>query len=169
MNKEEIDQTPQWRADFPIDVPQDEYISRRDFTKFLMLVSLAFVVGQFWILLINWKRRLSGNPPVLEISGAEKLMPGEFLLFHYPKEHDPCVLVRTDETHFVAFSQKCTHLSCPVIPRPESNQFHCPCHEGAFDLQTGQPLAGPPRRPLSRVQLQFRNGKVYASGVEGAA
>jgi Rieske Fe-S protein len=168
MKNEEIENIPQWRADFPIDVPQDDYVSRRDFTKFLMLVSLAFVVGQFWILLINWKRRLSGNPPLMEIAGAENLPAHGTLLFHYPAEHDPCVLVRTGEKHFVAFSQKCTHLSCPVIPRPQANEFHCPCHEGSFDLQTGRPLAGPPRRPLSRVRLEFKNGKVYASGVEGS-
>ncbi len=40
---------PDWRRDFPIDVPEDDYVARRDFTKFMGLTSLAFVVGQFWI------------------------------------------------------------------------------------------------------------------------
>ena len=31
---------PAWRQDFPIDVPQDNYIARRDFTKFLVLTSV---------------------------------------------------------------------------------------------------------------------------------
>ena len=37
---------PQWRNDFPIDWPQDEFVARRDFTKFLVLTSFAFVAGQ---------------------------------------------------------------------------------------------------------------------------
>ena len=40
---------PKWRGDFPIDSAQDAYVARRDFTKFLGLTSLAFVIGQFWI------------------------------------------------------------------------------------------------------------------------
>ena len=39
---------PQWRQDFPVDVPQDNYIARREFTKFLVLTSLAFVVSSRW-------------------------------------------------------------------------------------------------------------------------
>lgn len=38
---------PKWRRDFPIDVEADEYGARRDFTKFMVLTSLAFVCGQF--------------------------------------------------------------------------------------------------------------------------
>lgn len=40
---------PRWRQDFPIDAAQDEYVARRDFTKFMVLTSLAFAVGQLWI------------------------------------------------------------------------------------------------------------------------
>ena len=32
---------PAWRQDFPIDWPQDQYVARRDFMKFLVLTSLA--------------------------------------------------------------------------------------------------------------------------------
>jgi hypothetical protein len=42
----------------------------------------------------------------------------------------------------------------------------CPCHEGLFDLETGRPLAGPPRRPLAAIKLEQRNGEIYATGVE---
>ena len=33
---------PAWRRDFPIDVPQEQYVARRDFTRFMMLTSAAF-------------------------------------------------------------------------------------------------------------------------------
>ena len=44
-----LEDQPAWRQDFPIDWPQDQYVERRDFVKFLTLTSLAFVVGQLWI------------------------------------------------------------------------------------------------------------------------
>ena len=35
----------QWRQDFPIDWPQDQYVSRREFIKFLSLTSVALLLG----------------------------------------------------------------------------------------------------------------------------
>ena len=76
------------------------------------------------------------------------------------------MLTRVAADRFVAYGQKCTHLSCPVIPKPEQNCLRCPCHEGVFDLATGQPLSGPPRRPLPRLKLEVRDAGVFAVGVE---
>ena len=145
---------------------QDEYVSRRDFTKYLVLVSFAFVIGQFWIMMLNWNRKRRGELPLTEVARIDELSTGQTKLFQYPQQHEPCVLVRVNDSQFVAYSQKCTHLSCPVIPRPELGKLNCPCHEGSFDLATGQPLAGPPRRPLIKVKLQFQNGRIYAAGLE---
>ncbi len=155
---------PRWRRDFPIDWPQDEYVSRRDFTRFLVLTSLAFTVGQFWILLQNRWREARGALPIVPIIAVDALPVGGSYAFAYPTEDDPCILVRVDEAIFVAYDRLCTHLLCPVIPEPEHHQFHCPCHEGYFDLATGRPLAGPPQRPLARINLELRNGTIYATG-----
>jgi Rieske Fe-S protein len=76
------------------------------------------------------------------------------------------LLLRLTTNEFVAFGQKCTHLSCAVIPRLEEGSFYCPCHEGRFDLRTGVPTAGPPRRPLTRIVLDMRGRDIYAVGVE---
>jgi nitrite reductase/ring-hydroxylating ferredoxin subunit len=157
---------PQWRNDFPIDWPQDELVARRDFTKFLVLTSLAFVVGQLWIVFENFKRKRQGRLPVRRIAGAEAIPVGGSLAFAYPEPHDPCIVVRTGARTYVAYNQKCTHLSCAVIPDPARGRFHCPCHEGAFDLATGAPTAGPPRRPLERVLLEIRGNDLYAVGTE---
>src|SRR5262245_40215119 len=157
---------PQWRRDFPIDWPQDHYVARRDFTKFMVLTSFAFVAGQFWIILQNFLRERRGRSPMRQIATLEQLSVGQSLVFAYPEEHEPCVLVRTGENHFVAFRQKCTHLSCAVVPEPEKKRFFCPCHNGSFDLETGKPLAGPPRRPLPRIRLEIVNDVIYAAGVE---
>jgi Rieske Fe-S protein len=157
---------PQWRNDFPIDLPQDELVARRDFTKFLVLTSFAFVVGQAWIVYENIKRRRRGEPPVRKIAAIQELPIGKAVAFTYPDAHDDCLLIRTAADRFVAFNQRCTHLGCAVTPEPQNGRFHCPCHRGYFDLATGSVLAGPPRRPLTRVRLELRDGVIYATGLE---
>ncbi len=155
---------PRWRRDFPIDVPQDQYVARREFTKFLALTSFAFVVGQAWIV----ARGLFGRRPATPAARVARLgdLPiGGYLPFHYPDPHAPCLLVRLGEREVVAFDQRCTHLSCPVVPQVERGRFHCPCHEGNFDLATGRPLSGPPRRPLPRIELELRGDEIWAVGV----
>ena len=161
-----LDAQPAWRQDFPIDWPQDLYVERRDFMKFMVLTSAAFTVGQLWIGIQNWYRQRSGQPPVMRIASVDDIAVGSAARFTYPHEHEPCLLLRLTTSEFVAFSQKCTHLSCAVIPRPEEGDFFCPCHEGHFDLRTGIPTAGPPQRPLTRVVLELRGRDIYAVGVE---
>lgn len=157
---------PRWRQDFPLDWPRDSYVSRRDFTKFMVLTSLAFVVGQFWILFQSFFRRANADFPEQEIARLEDLPVGGSLVFNYADEHSPRLLVRLSDDELVAYDQQCTHLTCPVIPRPEEGHLHCPCHEGIFDLATGQPLAGPPSRALPRVRLEIRGERVFAVGLE---
>ena len=157
---------PKWRRDFPIDLPLDVYVARRDFTKFLILTSLAFTAGQFWIGVQNFFRKRRGEPALLRVATVDELPVGGAKTFAYPEAHDRCLLVRLEENKFVAFSQACTHLSCAVVPEPQNKCFRCPCHEGLFDIESGRPLAGPPRRPLPRIKLEFNGGAIYASGVE---
>ena len=157
---------PQWAEDFPIDVGQDNYVARRDFTKFMVLTSFAFVVGQCWIGVQNFLRQRRGKPAIQPIAQLGQLPVGSSIVFKYPGENDPCLLIRRTDTDLVAYSQKCTHLSCAVVPRISEGQLFCPCHEGRFDLASGRPIAGPPRRPLPRITIEIRNGTVYATGVE---
>jgi Rieske Fe-S protein len=163
------EEQPRWRQAFPIDESQDDYRSRRHFAGFLVLTSLAFVVGQAWIVLLSVLRQTRGRPPVQDIAGVAELPVGGAKLFAYPRPGDACVLVRVSHEQFVAYGQQCTHLSCPVIPQPAEGKFHCPCHEGDFDLYTGQPLAGPPQRPLPRITLDIRGGRIYATSVQAGA
>jgi Rieske Fe-S protein len=159
-------QQPAWRQDFPIDWPLEHYVERRDFMKFMVFTSLAFTVGQFWILAETWLRRRQKDSALVLLAAAEDIKVGSARIFSYPTEHDPCVLVRTDDRTFLAYSQKCTHLSCAVVPRVEDGVFRCPCHEGFFDFKSGAPIAGPPRRPLTRVRIEVHGNQIYAAGVE---
>ncbi len=160
------DQQPAWREDFPIDWPQDQYVERRDFLKFLVLTSAALTAGQFWIAGQNWLRTRRGLPEIRRIASIDEIPAMGSLVFHYPGALDDCVLVRLADDEFVAYSQKCTHLSCAVIPEPDKGWLHCPCHEGFFDLRSGSPTAGPPQRPLPRITLEIRGREIYATGIE---
>jgi Rieske Fe-S protein len=137
--------------------------------KFLVLTSAALTAGQFWIVGQNWLRRRQGRPEIRRVASLSDIAAGSSLVFQYPGELDHCVLVRLSESHLVAYSQKCTHLSCAVIPEPEKGLLHCPCHHGYFDLKSGNPTAGPPRRPLPRIIIEVREQDVYATGIETRA
>jgi Rieske Fe-S protein len=160
------DAQPPWRCDFPIDWPQDQYVARRDFSKFMVLTSFAFVVGQLWIGVQNVLRRRRGEPTIQKVAALADVPVGGTITFNYPTEHETCLLIRPEPGRLLAYSQSCTHLSCAVVPNLDDQCIHCPCHEGCFDLQSGRPVAGPPRRPLPRILLEVRQGVVYATGVE---
>jgi Rieske Fe-S protein len=106
------------------------------------------------------------SPGELRIASVDELEIGHAVTFHYPKSRDPCLLIRQSEDEFLSYSSLCTHLMCPVRPEVEHSRLHCPCHEGYFDLATGRPTAGPPRRPLPRIQLRIDRGEIYATNVE---
>jgi Rieske Fe-S protein len=132
----------------------------------MVVISGAFAIGQLWIGMENVWRRRRGRPPIRKIASLSSLPVGQCIVFQYPGQHDDCLLIRVAEDRLRAFSQKCTHLSCAVVPRVEQGVIYCPCHEGYFDLDTGRNIAGPPPRPLPRITLDVRGDDVYATGVE---
>src|SRR4026209_1567357 len=89
-----LEAQPAWRQDFPIDWPQDLYVERRDFMKFMVLTSAAFTLGQLWIGAQNWYRRRSGQPAMQRIASVDDIAVGAAIGFTYPDEHEPCLLVR---------------------------------------------------------------------------
>jgi Rieske Fe-S protein len=86
--------------------------------------------------------------------------------FRYPDAHEPCLALCLEPGRYVAYGQKCSHLSCAVIPHLDRGELHCPCHNGSFEADNGRPVAGPPRRPLPLVRLEVIDGVVYATGFE---
>jgi nitrite reductase/ring-hydroxylating ferredoxin subunit len=156
---------PHWRQDFPTDIPEDDLVARREFTKFLVLTSGALVLGQCWIGVSSLLGSSAPTDPTELLSEAD-LKPGLIHEFRYPTKDDPCLLICLADGRPVAYGQKCTHLSCAVIPEPEKGHLRCPCHNGYFEINEGRPIAGPARRPLARIKLERRDGKVYATGVE---
>lgn len=144
-------------------------LDRRSFMK--MMVGAA---GVFAVSTLPW-----GAIAVKELTGLNKkthkpakiadlssLKVGDAVEFAYPGEHDTALLVRLGENEFKAYQNACTHLKCPVFWSQEKSELVCPCHHGFFDVHTGKPVAGPPKRPLPEIMLKTENGAVYATGVK---
>jgi arsenite oxidase small subunit len=154
-----------WREDFPIRWENDHYVTRRELTKFLTLGSCLLAGANAVLALVGHLRR-PARYPAARIAAASEVPPGGSLLFRYPTEADPCILVRDEHGQFHAFSQVCTHLSCAVIYREDEKDLFCPCHHGIFRAADGAPVAGPPTRPLPRIRLERRGDDLLALGVE---
>jgi len=152
---------PLWRDEFSISKANERYVSRRQLAKFLTLASAGMFAGNVWILIRSWFRK----SPAYErqvIAQAGEIPVGGVKLFQYPKPGDQCILVRTAENAYVAYSQKCTHLSCAVFYSREQDRLECPCHQGYFSIQDGSVLQGPPTRPLPRVLLERDGNELIA-------
>jgi Rieske Fe-S protein len=156
---------PLWREEVPIRASEERYVTRRQFAKFLVLTSLGMFVGNLWILVRSWWRR-EPVVPMREIARASGVPVGGVKIFFYPTAHDACLLLRLGEDDFVAYSQKCTHLSCAVYYAAAAGRLECPCHEGHFDVRDGRVLQGPPPRPLPRVRLERRGDALIATGLD---
>jgi nitrite reductase/ring-hydroxylating ferredoxin subunit len=104
--------------------------------KFLALTSLGMFAGNVWILIRSWLRR-DQTYPRQEIALTGDIQVGGVKLFRYPTPREQCLLVRTGENEYVAYSQKCTHLSCAVYYSQDDNQLICPCHNGRFSIRDG--------------------------------
>ena len=159
-------EVPTWKDHFPDSWVDDHFVTRREFTKSLVWVSLATFLANVVLAMLSRLKRLWGAEalPQVQIATVHDLPVGGARVFHYPASGDPCLLVRLDVDRYVAFGQKCTHLGCPVSYRAADRQLYCPCHQGFFDAADGRVLAGPPSRPLPRVTLERRGEELWAIG-----
>lgn len=159
------DQGRLWRDEFSIFTTDERYVSRRQFSKFLTLTSLAMFAGNVWIVIRSWMYREPAYT-AQAVARADEIPVGGVKLFNYPRSNDQCIMVRTGTDSYVAYSQKCTHLSCSVFYSQPQNRLECPCHEGYFSITDGSVLQGPPTRPLPRVILERRGDELVAIRME---
>lgn len=157
--------TAPYQAEFPYEVDEEAQVTRREFCNFLFLTSSALFVGAAGFagkLAYDSQFEKSFAPKMIE--GAEALAPGTALNFRYPNENDTAILIRAADGNYYAFEQQCTHLTCPVYYAKENDRIECPCHEGGFDVHTGNVLYGPPPRALGQIIIEKRNGEIWAVG-----
>jgi Rieske Fe-S protein len=155
--------TPVWRQDFPLTSAGEDEVTRREFVRFLTLASGGFAAANVGIALWASLHSINTGEPRAIVS-LDAVAEGSAHLFDYPTKDDPAILVHLTGGDLRAFSQKCTHLGCVVYFQPDTAQMECPCHEGHFDATTGEVLAGPPQRALGRIDVEVRDGVVWALG-----
>jgi Rieske Fe-S protein len=161
-----VSSEPLWKEEFSVHTADERYVTRRQLTKFLVLTSLGMFIGNIWIVIRSLLRKPPSFPQRVVATHGE-LPIGGVKLFTYPAEEDHCILIRTSDSAYVAYSQKCTHLSCAVYYSRENDRLECPCHHGFFSIKDGAVLQGPPSRPLPRIVLEVRGDKLIASEVKG--
>ena len=76
-----------------------------------------------------------------------------------PAGGKPVLLFRTNAGELKALTAICTHLACTVQYRPDRSDIWCACHNGVYD-SNGTNISGPPPRPLARLEVAERGGKV---------
>ncbi len=162
------DREPLWREEFSIFKADERYVNRRQLAKFLVLGSLGMFVGNLWILARGWFQK-SPTSVRSVVAKAGEIPVGGVKLFEYPKPGAQCIMVRTAAESYVAYSQKCTHLSCAVFYAREHDRLECPCHQGYFSIRDGSVLQGPPTRPLPRVVLERKGDELVAIRMEPEA
>ena len=93
---------PKLAKDFPIDWEEDQYVSRREFFKFMTLASGGLAVGS--VGLAAWtklKRDERSFEPAL-IAKIGDVPVGGSMGFSYPRPHDICILIQPEEGEYVA-------------------------------------------------------------------
>ncbi len=150
-----------WRQEFPYSWDADDAVSRRELLRFAVFTSGALFAGTVSLAVlgeIDSQKRGSPKP----IANVSQVRKGEAFYFNYPRSSDQAVLLQLPDGTYVAYGQKCTHLSCAVYYDAGKQQLLCPCHEGSFAIENGDVIAGPPPRRLKQILLEQRGDVLWA-------
>jgi nitrite reductase/ring-hydroxylating ferredoxin subunit len=154
-----------WRTQFPYHWDADDLVSRRQLLRFAVFTSGALFAGTTGLAVLGGLRSLR-RTDVQPIALVGQVPEGQAYYFHYPDPDEQAMLLHLPGGRFVAYSQRCTHLSCAVYYQPERQRLFCPCHEGVFNPETGDPVAGPPQRSLEQIILRREGDLLVAVGRE---
>lgn len=113
------------------------------------------------------------TPPSATVDEAPEELAGEILLgstsevmigsgTKFMVDESLTILVtQPKEGVFRAFSAKCTHAGC-IVTGIRDDEIACGCHGARFSPETGEPVAGPAKSPLGKIQLEVRGSDLYA-------
>ncbi len=157
---------PNSKGDCPIRQDEATHVSRREFAKFLCLLSGGMALGNAAIVIKSFafpNAHLEGEHFICD---ATEVAVGEMKQFVIKGSLEiPYILIHLEEKEWRAFEQKCTHLSCAVRYREDIKKIECPCHKGYFDARTGVVLQGPPPRPLPQLKVVVKDDKVFVKAI----
>jgi len=133
--------------------------SRRSFLDLLLGVGFAGLAGAvlfpvFRYLVPPERGQPGARSVTLDPDDPAQVDP-ETRVFTFGNQ--PGILVKGPGGEWRAFSATCTHLSCTVRFKADSNQIWCPCHNGLFDLNGRNVPGTPPPRPLDEFRVSARD------------
>lgn len=164
MKKSDKNNNKNWKKDFPIRKEEASMISRRDFARFLTVISGGLVFGNGLVAANAFIKSDKEEVKEKEFVCTKSDIPvGGTKSFTLKGDTVPYILIHTEENEFYSYEQKCTHLSCAVYYKPKSGKIECPCHNGYFDVKTGNVLEGPPPRPLKKLTVTVEGENIYVS------
>jgi Rieske Fe-S protein len=148
-----------------------EGMVRRRFIKYLLGAMSALFASSAIAVTLRYllsPQRTSEIEKVVEIARVGEIPIGGYKE-RWSFQGFPAILMH-HQGGYKSFATKCTHLGCtaswrkegwPAIGKREAVLF-CPCHDGVFDHETGEVLAGPPPSPLPEILVEERGGMVVA-------
>ena len=95
---------------------------------------------------------LLGTTEEVMVGSGTKFMVNESLTI---------LVTQPKEGVFRAFSAKCTHAGC-IVTGIRDDEIACGCHGARFNPDNGEPVAGPAKSPLGKIQLEVRGSDLYA-------
>ncbi len=133
-------------------------LNRQQFLGIAWLASLAALVGEFVAATFKFvEPNLDmGFGGKILAGRVEEFLPGSVNLVQSGR----FFLVRREDSGFIAFWQRCTHLGCSVPYDDENQNFHCPCHGSIFDEEKGEVVGGPAPRPMDIFPIEIIDGEV---------
>jgi Rieske Fe-S protein len=151
-------------------VENQSIISRRAFLTTSVLAGGAAVLAAIPIVTTVVMPSLrKGVGKWVDFGKTDKLTPDNFSMLSYEfmvkdgwvdLPQRGFVWAKTDAAGGTkVFSSTCSHLACNVIWNKDTRMFECPCHTGRFDPE-GQPVAGPPKKPLFLLPYKVEEGKL---------
>jgi Rieske Fe-S protein len=154
--------TTRWQTIFPYHWDADEFVSRRELLKLAVMASGALFAATAGVVGLDYVNPRKEEGSLHAIVQASEVPEGSVHYFQYPTTDEQAILLHLPDGTFAAYSGRCTHLSCAVYYHQKREELVCPCHEGAFNPQTGDPTAGPPQRPLPKIAIRQDGEMLYA-------
>jgi cytochrome b6-f complex iron-sulfur subunit len=138
-------------------------LGRRTFVDYLLGGGVLASLASFLYPVL----RFVMPPPITEAietnvvaANVGELAPNSGKVFKFGRR--PALLVNTQGGELRAYDGICTHLNCTIQYRSDYGQIWCACHNGFYDV-SGKNIAGPPPRPLERLNVQIRGDEVIVS------
>ncbi|MBI2859762.1 MAG: ubiquinol-cytochrome c reductase iron-sulfur subunit [Chloroflexi bacterium] len=166
----------------PAHNPDTNEISRRRFLRDVILGAAGIVTASLLYPAIRYFLYPALRPeqprPFVPIASIDAIPEGQptFLTYEEHAKEGWATVTKSKGAwvlnrgggNVTVYSPYCTHLGCPYSWNAGESRFFCPCHGGVFDIE-GNVIAGPPPRPLDRLDSQIENGTLMIRQKTGIA